>query len=204
MGMDKRDIVESIYSAMIDEKERSGVYVTDICYDCLRFAYYLNKYGEYKSRKDVITLFIGKAVHTIPVFKVNELRLEWNGIVGRIDDYDPERKILLEKKTCRKIPEKPLEHHVKQVEYYKVLMEENGYKVERCFIAYLDIYNSKLEVFEVRSRASEIVKKEMLEKKEKLLRALLLSKPPERKVSWLCDYCPFFNICMREHEEMEH
>ena len=196
--MSPDEIKARIFNAMIDEKERSEIvfYVTEICYDCLRYAYYSATEGRSYGMKDLITTFVGKAVHLVPILQKNELEVSYRYIRGRVDDY--ENGVLLEKKTVRKIPDRPLEHHIRQVEYYKVLLEENGYPVNKIFIAYIDIANAKLEVFEVEPRSSEEIKREIDEKCQKLMKAVVLGKPPERKFSWLCSYCPFFDKCVRE------
>ena len=192
------EIKARIFNAMLDEKDRDKTvfYVTEICYDCLRYAYYNITEGRRYGMKDLITTFVGKAVHLIPILEKNELEVSYKCVRGRVDDY--ENGILLEKKTCRKIPDKPLEHHIRQVEYYKVLLEESGYPVDKIFIAYLDVANNKLEVFEVKPRNTEEIKREIDEKIGELMKAVALGKPPERKFSWLCSYCPFFDKCVRE------
>ena len=192
------EIKARIFNAMLEEKERKGLvfYVTEICYDCLRYAYYSVKEGRKYGMKDLITTFIGKAIHLIPILEKNELEVSYKCVRGRVDDY--ENGILLEKKTVRKIPDKPLEHHVKQVEYYKFLLEHNGFPVNKIFIAYLDVANSKLEVFEVKPRSSEEIKREIDEKIVKLMKAITLGKLPERKFGWLCNYCPFFERCIKD------
>jgi len=181
------EIKARIFSAMLEEersRDKTVIYVTEICYDCLRYAYYSITEGRSYGMRDLITTFIGKAVHQIPILDKNELEVSYKHLKGRVDDY--ENGILLE------------EHHIKQVDYYKVLLEENGYPVDEIFIAYINVANSKLEVFEVRSRSSEVIKKEIDEKTQELMKALALSKPPERKFGWLCNYCPFFERCIRD------
>ena len=198
-GMNCDEIKARIFSAMLEEersRDKTVFYVTEICYDCLRYAYYSITEGRSYGMRDLITTFIGKAVHQIQILDKNELEVSYKHLKGRVDDY--ENGILLEKKSCRRIPDRPLEHHIKQVEYYKVLLEESGYPVNKIFIAYINVANSKLEVFEVKSRSSEVIKKEIDEKTQELMKALALSKPPERKFGWLCNYCPFFERCIRD------
>ena len=52
-----------------------------------------------------------------------------------------------------------------------------------------------------RMRSLAIVEKEMVERKEILEKALKDKKPPERVISWLCNYCPFPPKCFGKNNE---
>ena len=189
------NIEEKVIEAMNAKEpfEGKGIGVTNLVYDCLRRAYYTRTLGEFYDLHTLILFWTGRKLHETQILKEHELVLEWEGIVGIVDEY--ENGTLLEKKTCVSLPRTPNDHHVKQVEYYKVLLEKHGKPVNEAYLLYIDINNKEIRTFKVNMRPSNIIEKEMLERKEKLEKALKEGKPPERKVGWLCNYCNFASIC---------
>jgi len=195
-------VLEAFYTAVFREclEEHHPVSVTALVYDCLRRAYYNAVVPEeIIDPAGKIRVWVGKKLHETRIFPVHELELEWRGIHGRIDEYDPERKLLVDKKTTRKIPREPYEHHVKQLLFYKVLMEHNGYPVEKAAVLYIDVNSTDVVAYPVDLSTGfdmEAVEKEMLEKAEKLRKALKSGILPPRSMSWLCHYgCSFFSWC---------
>jgi len=192
-------ILEKIAKSMNKNSgKRNGIHVSSISYDCMRKAYYSIKYGNRFNLNTLMTFWIGQQVHKTPILAENEIPLEWERIRGSCDDY--ENGILLEKKTCTVIPSKPREQHVKQAEYYSVMLEEQGKPVKKIYILYIDINNKKIKVFEAKRRDSKTIKKEMLEKRDAIEKAMREGKPPERNISWLCSYCNHSNICFRSRD----
>ena len=194
-------VLEAFYTAVFREclEEHHPISVTALVYDCLRRAYYNAVVPEeIIDPAGKIRVLVGKKLHETQVFPVHELELEWRGIHGRIDEYDPERKLLVDKKTTRKIPREPYEHHIKQLLFYKVLMEHNGYPVKKAAVLYIDVNSTDVVAYPVDLSAGfdmEAVEKEMLEKAGRLRRALKSGILPPRSMSWLCHYCAYFSWC---------
>lgn len=120
-------------------------------------------------------------------------KIESSLIVGTCDEY--EDGVLLEKKTCTKIPMNPNQHHVKQTEYYALMLNESKRPVTQAFVAYIDLANREIQPFEVRLRDMEEIRVEMIRKKEQIDFAMRNKVLPERNIGWLCSYCVFANIC---------
>jgi len=194
-----KDILERIYEAMRkDSKDNNDekIHVSSLCYDCMRKVYYqMTRKEQYFDLKTMITFWMGRSIHNMPILKESEIPLSWKGIVGTADEYDPEEGILLEKKTCTKIPLNPNQHHVKQTEYYAFMLNESKKPVKQAFVVYIDLANREIQPFEVKLRHMEDIRVEMLSKKEQIEFAMRNSVPPERSIGWLCNYCVFANIC---------
>jgi len=144
-----------------------------------------------------IRVWIGKKLHETSIYPKSEIELSYRGIHGRVDEYDPSSKRIIDKKTTRKIPREPHDHHVKQLLFYKVLMEHNGYPVEKATVLYIDVNSTDVAAYpvELSNFDMKAVEEEMLEKAEKLKRALRSGILPPRKMSWLCGYCVYFSWC---------
>ncbi|RLJ03520.1 MAG: hypothetical protein DRP11_00570, partial [Candidatus Aenigmatarchaeota archaeon] len=156
--------------------------------------------------RGAIRTWIGRKLHETSILGGEvEIRLEYKGITGRIDEYKD--GVLLEKKTCRSIPKKPYPHHVRQVEYYWVLCERNGRPVKKAALMYIDVDSAEVEVFPVEfERPLEEVEEEMLRKAEIISECLKTGiLPPRKMTTWddktsklVCEYCAYYGICMRE------
>jgi len=173
--------------------------VTALIYECMRRAYYQLTIPERSiSPQGAVRAWVGRECHKTDILGGEmELSLEWEGITGRIDEYDPERKLLLDKKTTRVIPREPWSHHITQCEYYKILLEENERPVDEGVLCYINVDNGTIQNYPVRFRNSEEIKKEMLEKKRTLQECLNSGILPPRKIrTWdpgginiVCSYC---------------
>jgi CRISPR/Cas system-associated exonuclease Cas4 (RecB family) len=210
-----RDLLEKIYESINDEiidvekilLGQKKFSVTMLINDCLRRAYYLLTIPfDIVDPRGSVLRWIGKKLHETHFLGENsilELKLEWNGIVGIIDEYDKDKKILLEKKTTRHIPKEPYPHHIKQLEYYVVIMEKNGYPVENSAIIYIDVNEGRIIPFFVQPRRLEVIEAEMIERKRRLEEALSKADIPPRNIAFwdlksqtlICEYCPFFGLC---------
>lgn len=177
--------------------ERKGIHITHIVYDCLRRAYYSLTRSEAFDLNSGLRMWVGKKLHETKILKEHELKLEWNGIAGSVDEYGD--GVLLEKKTTRNIPTYPYPHHVRQLEYYRVLLEENGRKVDKGVILYIDVNTPQCKEFIINFRRSaEEVKREMMMKKRALEMTMRDKILPQRNISWLCRYCSFCSYCFTE------
>jgi len=204
MNMESQDleVLEAFYTAVFREclEEHHPISVTALVYDCLRRAYYNAVVPEeIIDPAGKIRVWIGKKLHETSIYPKSEIELSYKGVHGRVDEYDPSSKRIIDKKTTRKIPREPHDHHVKQLLFYKVLMERNGYPVEKATVLYIDVNSTNVVAYPVDlSDASfdmEAVEKEMLEKAGRLRRALKSGILPPRSMSWLCHYCAYFSWC---------
>jgi CRISPR/Cas system-associated exonuclease Cas4 (RecB family) len=192
-----KDILEKFYEAMRrDSKDNDAgeIHVSSLCYDCMRKVYYqMIRKDQYFDLKTMITFWMGRAVHNTPILKESEIPLSWKGIVGTADEY--EDGVILEKKTCAKIPMNPNQHHVKQTEYYAFMLNESKKPVKQAFVVYIDLANKEIQPFEVRLRDMDEIRVEMLRKKEQIEYAIRNNVLPERSIGWLCSYCNFSQLC---------
>ena len=177
--------------------------VTDLTFPCLRHAYYSKIFREERRGRlpELLAVWIGVKLHETKIFEKSELELEYGGVYGRIDEYEDE--ILLEIKTTRAIPNKPYPHHVRQVSYYRVLLERNGYPVKFAIILYINVNSLNAKPFVIFfDQPLEEVEKEMMSRKEALERAIKDSKipPAEPEEPWACDYCSFAYLCGIQEE----
>ena len=128
------------------------------------------------------------------------------GLYGHIDEYHKKRKILLEKKTTRKIPRDAYEHHKKQVFYYAVMLNSIGFEVDTVAIMYINVDEARVQVFVLEPPDLWDVQQEMSVKFEVIKKALKQNiLPPRYLTTWdentyrvKCEYCPFFGLCMSE------
>lgn len=172
--------------------------VTDLTFPCLRHAFFAKKlYTEQRARfPEIVAMWIGTKLHETKVFEKNEIEVEFQGVYGRVDGY--EDGVILELKTTRSIPSKPYKHHVKQVSYYRILLEKNGYPVKFAVILYINVNSLETKSFIVLFDESlEDVEKELIKRKKLLEEALRENKvpPPEPEEPWACDYCSFAYMC---------
>ncbi len=172
--------------------------VTDLTFPCLRYAYYSKKF--YRERRgrlpELLAMWIGIKLHETSIFKHSELELEYKGVYGRVDEYEDE--IILEIKTTRNIPPKPYPHHVKQVSYYRVLLERNGYPAKLAVILYINVHTLETKAYTILfEQPLEELEREMLERKQKLEKALAENRipPPTPEEPWACDYCVYAYLC---------
>ena len=196
------DIMRAIVKYLEGEGRPGGIEVTEITSECLRRSYYNRKFGQVYESDSALRMFIGKAFHEVPIYGQHELKLEWEGITGVIDEYDPQTGVLLEKKTTRGgLPKQPHSHHVRQVEAYAVLLTKNGYPFTDAYIVYFDVGEGSLRVFPVEfTRPIDLIALELEERKRVYEKALREETPPPREPGWICDYCPWVRQCYLEEE----
>jgi len=203
-----------------NKEELRGIQVTDICYDCMRRAYYQVLYREkgeegYKGMResDWLKVWIGKKLHETDFSDIHELNVNAFGVHGRIDEIlvNNDAVVIVDKKTSRKIPAKPYEHHVKQVKYYALLLKNSevwemlrGKKFYGA-ILYIDVAEGLSDVFVFPVNPEEaFLEREIQKKVEILKRAFAEKKPPEAKSGWICDYCDFLYHCVCDVNGMKH
>jgi CRISPR/Cas system-associated exonuclease Cas4 (RecB family) len=198
-----------------DAEQLKGIQVTDICYDCLRRAYYQilsrERGGEqeYKGMResDWLRVWIGKKLHETDFSELHELNVNALGVHGRIDEIlvTDKEVVIVDKKSTRKIPNRPYEHHLKQVQYYATLLRYTELwpmlkgKTFYGAVLYIDVNEGLCEVhvFPL-SPEDRLIEREITEKVAVLKRAFSEGKPPEPSAGFLCDYCDFLYHCVRE------
>lgn len=203
-GRQVKPIEESIIEKLLmsisrDTISRIGeVHVSSLCYVCMRQSFYSMKHGSFFNLKTLLTFWIGRKLHETPILSENEISLNWHGIIGACDDY--EDGLLVEKKTCTQIPRYPMSHHVRQAEYYSVMLKHHNKPVKKACIIYIDIANKELKVYKAKLRPDDIIEKEMLHKKQLLDKAVESGKPPERKIGWQCQFCVWASLCFKREK----
>jgi len=203
---------EKLFEAVIqgEELRTPGVHVTSLTFPCLRKGWFKRFLGEYTESGSMMTLYHGRAIHTIKILPRNEFELSWEGIVGRIDQYDPERHWLIELKSIEKIIPRylPKKDHVEQVNAYNLLLVRNNYPPLEC--ANL-VYIEKAQPHNVADHdvTKQLIRDENLETfSTELLkrRDIILQKqddPPPRVIGWNCDYCPFPPKCFSNFNSIQ-
>jgi len=191
------------------------VYVSSLTSDCSRWAYYKDKEGY--GGMSLTSLFktsIGTILHRTKFFEnaIMEGRVNYQGIRGRLDSYDPQRNILYEVKTTKndkiKHP-RPNDHHVAQVLIYWALMYKmKGIIVSQAFLLYVVFPAERLVAFEVKlpkrknqtdEEALESIWQKTLAKKELLCACRKAGIAPEPTWGeWGCNYCDFNEECVME------
>ena len=191
-----KSLYRYLYLEDAREHDPLSVSVTALVYDCMRRGYYQKTEPETMSVDGALRVGTGKKLHEIP-FNADksghEILLKWEGITGIVDEYHD--GVIVDKKTTRDIPKNPYGNHIKQIEYYKVLLEENGHPVVGGAVLYEDVDHAQIRAFSVKLRGSKEIKGEMLAKRDILAPALKNRALPPRSVSWLCKYCNFSKKC---------
>lgn len=194
------DIYSRILKKITEPKLREGIHVSSLVYDCLRRGWYHHHYGHgFYDLKTLIRFWIGKAVHEYPLLNRHHLELSWNNIYGEVDDYTEEDGgIIFEKKTCKTYYRNPIQHHVRQLEYYVPLLVHNGYPVKEGYVVYINVADNDIYYFPVNIRPLKEIEKEMLVRRDILQRCIEENVLPPRNTSWLCRFCNFCMLCFQD------
>lgn len=177
--------------------------LTYLC-DCLTRSYYRVKLPEvHKQNRNVYYLAIGRLLHqwlcsrlAIKLGGQTEVLLSYETdhfvIKGRADimtnDY------IVELKTSGRLPEKPYESHVEQLNAY-LAMSDKPYG----YIVYVSRIDGSVKVFE--HVIDNYMWNRTLEKAKVFRKACELNEPPEpyKSKQWLmkaCKYCEYKSICV--------
>jgi CRISPR/Cas system-associated exonuclease Cas4 (RecB family) len=142
-------------------------------------------------------------------------------LVGRIDYYDPERKLLLDYKTVseftnwnsktgkRELLELPAPDHVLQVNLYSLLLRYNGYSVEEAAIWYVRVHKTATRrIYPVELWDEEEAYLWAVELAAPLAEAVKTGKlpppyPEEHPDAWRCKFCPVSEACRIRAERGE-
>lgn len=144
-----------------------------------------------------------------------ELPVEYYDIKGQIDEiveYAGDVYIV-DKKSTKRIPYKPYDTHVRQVEIYSVLLwRQYGVKAKYGSILYIQKLHEKDKngdnKFKVRAyswelRPLEEIEKDLLEKLRIIKEALEKDELPPAHPNSLCRWCPWKDMCRQGTTELK-
>ena len=85
----------------------------------------------------------------------------------------------------------------KQLRYYRVLLERNGYAVRGAVVIYIDVNKAYAEAYPVNVLDAPLseLEAEMLERRNILRKALNTNEPPPREMGWWCNTCECASLC---------
>ena len=212
----KQFVLEKTYEAIVrylnrdrDKHKPSNdiIYVTELAKDCPRSVFFGRVFGNYFLQlKDIVMLCLGELVHSVPILENgHEVEIEWEGIRGRIDEYDEELGIMIEKKTTRKLPSSPYPHHVKQLQIYAFMLSKLGKPLRYMFLWYFDLTNpdDPVRVFRVEPQFGLSMEQELLTRRDALVFALKSGRIPPRHIGWFCRYCKYAHMCFMSDDDIQ-
>jgi len=189
------------------EKPKPGWYYPSLLPSCLLRQYWIYKEGHTVSLEKSGVFKIGELFHEFltdalksdgllmvesekPVILAVKYGGKWVRLSGRVDIL-LERdgvKAIVEVKSISKLPEKPLEHHVMQIQPYMLALN-----VEKAILVYLEKISLSWRIFEASFDSSVFEK--MVERAVMLDKALAEDRAPKSEPSWECRYCEFKERC---------
>jgi len=172
------------------------------CTNCLRKAYYNRKNGSmdlsHLAPSKRVILGLGLSTHLVfeEILKEMGYRTEqqiikdFNGfkLAGTPDAINEDH--VIEIKTCNRLPDKALPHHVMQLNAYLAL---TGRKLG--FIIYICKRDGNVRIFSI--EFDEKMFQDLLSRAAKLHKCLKENKPPEPEPSYLCNYCEWKWECLK-------
>lgn len=201
------------------EEHREGIHVSDLVYNCLRKAYFGKKFGKAiesldsgvpvtgLTEREIMTFWIGKKIHELPITNLHETPLEYMGVTGTFDEalWINDDFIIIDKKTTGRLPSRPYEHHKKQIMFYALMYwKTKGIKANYGSVIYI-LKNTGMEndeivrvfTFPITEKDYEKIEVEFVVKSTTLKNALEKDVPPPREPSFLCKYCPWQEMCFK-------
>jgi len=185
-------------------EDYNHIHVSEVC-QCLRKAWFNRKRGDAKTLKHLsdskcVVLSYGLALHHVLAeylsrdtkFRAEE-PIEYKisddlVLCGRADLIGDSS--VVEFKTCRKVPERPYEHHLMQINAYLHM-----YGKSTGYLVYISAYGD-VKVFDV-CRSEELWRAVVL-RAEKLRKYLISDELPPPERSKLCEYCEWKFHCAQE------
>ena len=132
--------------------------------------------------------------HEVPV----EMELGGVRVVGRIDELCDGGDLVVDKKSTRRLPSRPYEHHVYQVLLYALALTKMGRRrPRRGAIVYIDVAGLDVAAYEfpITQSMLDAVEREATRRAQLLARALREGRPPPPSPGWLCRYCSYVRRC---------
>ena len=190
-------LLEAIFRDQFPRKE--GVHITQIVSPCKRKGWYEYRLGQFGSAQDAVTLWFGRQIHKTPLLPKHEYQLEWEQIHTSLDEYDPEKNALIEKKSIKTLKSKrylPNRKDIYQVNCHNTMLIKTGHNpLEEAYILYIskefphDRYAYQLQ--EKDWESTEAMAEKMLEARDQLLSETI----PDRNAGWSCEYCSYVPLC---------
>lgn len=212
--MVKKMLEARFYSCVAEnmKQKREGLHVTHLVYSCLRRGYWMWKEGrqdevENLDGKKILTFWIGKKIHEMPLTNKHEYKLKYNrggleleGTADEILESD-DIVIVIDKKTTTKLPTSIYLQHQKQIEFYCAMMSEElkNRKVIGA-VLYIDINEKNIAVFPFTVNIAK-AKEELDSRLDAMILAERSKTVPDSEYSWLCNYCPFLVACRKLDSE---
>ena len=210
--------VERLFIARIrgyldEPNRRNELHLTDLCSPCFRRVWFDKKDPWPRDTEGVLRLWRGKALHELPLLENHELELEYDGVKTKVDEYSPEIKILIEKKTADFIPRDIAElkryynHYLDQVALEWLFLVKNGYDCRQIFLLFIkdgqqaESGRKPLKAFDVTQLIDfDNVEAMFIERKTILATLLERSQPPDvpenfTAFDYPCSYCEYRGRC---------
>lgn len=221
---DISDTIKSLFMRKVIEdleEDRDGIHVSDLVYPCVRKSFFNMKYGgrieydddgETKSstsltEREIMTFWIGKKIHELPITKMHEIPVEYMGVKGTFDEalWINGNFIIIDKKTSSKLPSRPYEHHKTQIKmyaymYWKTMGEKAKYGAVIYILKDTSMANTEIVrvfTFPITDEDYKVTKHIFETRLNALLEALRTDVPPERVPTFLCRYCHWQELCFR-------
>jgi len=192
-----------------EHTRESGTYYPSYLGSCMRKQYYIYTLGERATPEDLAIFMTGQGVHEIVAKAFSEsttvesieekITLEFTGKVklsGRVDiiivDIDGKRYVI-EVKSASRIPDKPYESHMLQLEIYL-----HALNVEDGFVLYWDKRSGSIRAFRVKKDNEWLGK---IYERVAILdyhMSIMLPPPPEAYLEgkhWECRRCAYLSEC---------
>ncbi len=193
-----RDLLCSAYfETRFERGDPRTISVTEVT-QCLRYSWFARR--EPKCIPQVVTLLLGVEGHKLFLSKLQSYgfiteklvaeRRDGVKLVGRCDAWHPDLDVVVEFKTCRKVPPEPYDDHVFQARIYAELL-----RARNIFIVYVARempYDVK--VFSV---SPKHVLDKAFERAKILSRCLEKAEIPPRDRGRWCRYCPYSFECAK-------
>jgi len=187
-------ILKKILEGVLKEskpRDRIRFGTTKITTKCLRQSLYQITEEQVLDLDKLWILSRGHAFHNHFDFEKNEVFVEKKfkdfDVIGFIDGIEGDT--MYELKTTSNIPEEPQEHHALQLQAYYSMYPERE-KINKLLLIYLSL--SEIKTFEVPRRD---ILPWVESRGHQLTTALKAKIPPPKEKSWLCNYCPFLDMC---------
>jgi CRISPR/Cas system-associated exonuclease Cas4 (RecB family) len=206
--------VERLYIAKLyqdEEDRRDEIHVTDLTDQCPRRVWFEKRSPWPEGIDGIIRMAEGKLLHKLELLAQSELEIEYQGIKGRVDEY--ENGILIEKKFVDFVPnniaevQKYYNHYVEQVGFYAYMLVNLGYEFKQAFLLFVkrgeqnERGRRPLKAFDVTSLIDlNKIEAEFHGRKNNIKAMLDKGEPPEipptfSAFDYPCSYCKYAPRC---------
>jgi CRISPR/Cas system-associated exonuclease Cas4 (RecB family) len=201
-----------IYRLYQDEEDRRGeIHVTDLTDICPRRVWYEKRDPWPEGIEAVFRMAEGKLLHRLQLLAQSELEIEYQGVKGRIDEY--ENGILIEKKYVDFVPntlaevQKYYSRYIEQVAFYAYMLTQSGREFKQAFLLFVkrgeqsERGRRPLKAFDVTNLINfDKVEVEFKHRKEFIEEILRNDEPPEIPATFSafdypCSYCKYVSRC---------